>query len=71
MEPTISLSIQFIFLFLFLTPSKRKFIISLVKYLNKEKIVVGKVILDKAIGICILYIGKIRLVINRPERGKE
>ena len=30
MEPTISLSIQFIFLFLFLTPSKRKFIISFV-----------------------------------------
>jgi hypothetical protein len=33
---------------------------------KKKKIVVGKVIVAKAIGIFILYIGKIRFVIDRP-----
>ena len=32
---------------------------------RKKKIVVGKVIVAKAIGIFILYIGRIRFVINR------
>ena len=32
---------------------------------KKKKIVVGKVIVAKAIGIFILYIGRIRFVINR------
>jgi len=32
--------------------------------------VVGKVIVAKAIGIDILYIGLIRFVINRPGKGK-
>ena len=44
------------------------------KYLikkKKEKIVVGKVRVAKAIGILILYIGKIRFVINRLGRGKR
>ena len=36
---------------------------------TKKEIVVGKVIVAKAIGIFILYIGKIRFVINRL--GKE
>ena len=36
-----------------------------------EKIVVGKVIVAKAVGIFILYIGRIRFVINRPEKGKR
>ena len=36
---------------------------------RKNEIVVGKVIVAKAIGIFILYIGKIRFVINRL--GKE
>jgi hypothetical protein len=33
--------------------------------------VVGKVIVAKAIGILILYIGKFRFVINRPGREKR
>jgi hypothetical protein len=33
--------------------------------------VVGKVIVAKAIGICILYIGGIRFVINKPGEGKR
>ena len=37
---------------------------------KKEKIVVGKVIIAKAIGIFILYIGRIRFVINRLGHGK-
>lgn len=36
---------------------------------KRKKIVVGKVIVAKAIGIFILYIGKTRFVINRP--GKK
>lgn len=36
-----------------------------------KKIVVGKVIVAKAIGIYILYIGKFRFVINRPGREKR
>ena len=36
---------------------------------KKKKIVVGKVIVAKAIGIFILYIGRIRFVINRPGKG--
>lgn len=38
---------------------------------KKKKIVVGKVIVAKAIGIFILYIGRIRFVINRPGKGKR
>lgn len=38
---------------------------------KKEKIVVGKVIVAKAIGIYILYIGRIRFVINRPEEKDD
>ena len=38
---------------------------------KKEKIVVGKVIVAKAVGIFFLYIGKIRLIINRPGKGKR
>ena len=38
---------------------------------KKEKIVVGKVIIAKAIGIFILYIGRIRFVINRLGHGKR
>ena len=34
---------------------------------KKEKSVVGKVRVAKAIGIFILYIGKIPLLINRPK----
>lgn len=80
MEPTISLiHLIYIYLFLlilfFLTPSKRKFIISFVfrskMPTKKEKIVVGKVIVAKAVGIFFLYIGKIRLIINRPGKGKR
>ena len=36
---------------------------------KKEKIVVGTVIVAKAIGILILYIGRIRFVINRLEKN--
>lgn len=36
-----------------------------------KKIVVGKVIVAKAVGICILYIGRIRFVINKPGKGKR
>jgi uncharacterized membrane protein len=38
---------------------------------KKKKIVVGKVIVAKAIGIFILYIGKTRFVINRPGGKKN
>lgn len=38
---------------------------------KKEKIVVRKVIVAKAIGIFFLYIGKIRFVINRLGKGTE
>lgn len=48
-----------------------KFIISRRDTLKKEKIVVGKVIVAKAIGIYILYIGRIRFVINRPEEKDD
>ena len=37
---------------------------------KKKKIVVGKVIVAKAIGIFILYIGRIRFLINRLEKGR-
>jgi hypothetical protein len=37
---------------------------------KKDKIAVREVIVAKAIGIFILYIGKIRFVINRLGRGK-
>ena len=37
---------------------------------KKEQIVVGKVIVAKAIGVFILYIGRIRLVINKLVKGK-
>lgn len=38
---------------------------------RKRKIVVGKVIVAKAIRIFILYIGRTRFVINRPGKGKR
>lgn len=38
---------------------------------KKRKIAVRKVIVAKAIGIFILYIGKIRFVINRLGREKR
>lgn len=37
---------------------------------KKEKIVVGKVIVAKAIGVFILYIGRIRFVIQKLGKGK-
>lgn len=48
-----------------------EFLISRRDTLKKEKIVVGKVIVAKAIGIYILYIGRIRFVINRPEEKDD
>jgi len=79
MEPTIYIPISiYYFLFtliyyVFLIPS-----INTISYFEarslkkkKEKIVVGKVIVAKAIGIFILYIGRIRFVINRLGKGKE
>lgn len=54
--------IQFFISFLFRSEIPKK---------KKEKIVVGKVRVAKAIGIFILYIGKIRFVINRLGRGKR
>ena len=66
MEPTIYLSISiYYFLVLYLVPIK--FLIS--RYKKKEKIVVGKVRVAKAVGIIILYIGRIRFVIL--EKGKR
>lgn len=57
---------MFVFFFLILS-------INTISYFKvtrtKKEIVVGKVIVAKAIGIFILYIGKIRFVINRL--GKE
>lgn len=38
---------------------------------KKKKIVVGKVIVAKAIGIISLYIGKIRFVINILGKGQK
>lgn len=38
---------------------------------KKRQIVVGKVIVAKAIGIFILYIGRIRFVINKLGKGKR
>jgi len=38
--------------------------------IKKRKIVVGKVIVAKAIGVFILYIGRIRFVINKLGKGK-
>jgi multisubunit Na+/H+ antiporter MnhC subunit len=38
---------------------------------NKKKIVVGKVIVAKAIGIFIFYIGRILVVSNRLERVEK
>lgn len=75
MEPTIPISIYYFFIYyVFLIPS-----INTISYFEarsleikkKKKIVVGKVIVAKAIGIFILYIGRIRFVINRLGRGKE
>lgn len=37
---------------------------------KKEKIVVRKVIVAKAIGVFILYIGRIRFVIQKLGKGK-
>ena len=74
MEPTISLSIYIYYFFLFtifLIPNSNTISYFEVKCLEKIKIVVGKVIVSKAIGIVILYIGKIRFVITRPGKGKR
>ena len=38
---------------------------------RKKKIMVGKVIVAKTIGIFILYIGRIHFVINRPRKGRR
>lgn len=61
MESTIYLSCYF-----FLIPS-----ISYFEVKCLEKIVVGKVIVAKAIGIFSLYIGKIRFVINILGKGQK
>jgi len=72
MEPTISLSISIKLTMLFWIPSINRISYYEVKYLEKnKKIVVGKVIAAKAIGIFILYIGRIHFVINRLGRIKE
>ena len=73
MQSTISLfiSISFFFFFIprvsiqFLSPFRGKMPI------KKKKIVVGKVIVAKAIGIFILYIGRIRFVINQLGKRKR
>lgn len=73
MEPTIYLSISiysFILVnMLFLIPSINTISYFKAKCLEKGKIVVGTVIVAKAIGIFILYIGRIRFVINRLEKN--
>jgi len=79
MEPTIYIPISiYYFLFtliyyVFFIPSINTIFYFEAKSLKKkkEKIVVGKVIVAKAIGIFILYIGRIRFVINRLGKGKE
>jgi len=79
MEPTIYIPIS-IYYFLFTLIYYVFLILSIntISYFEarslekkKEKIVVGKVIVAKAIGIFILYIGRIRFVINRLGKGKE
>lgn len=65
MESTIYLSCYF-FLTIFFIPS-----ISYFEVKCLEKIVVGKVIVAKAIGIFSLYIGKIRFVINILGKGQK
>lgn len=69
MEPAIYL---YPFIYLFLTPNINTISYSGVKCLEKRKYRGwrGKVIVAKAVGIFILYIGKIGFVINRV-RGKE
>ena len=54
-------------------PRKIQFLSSVLfrSEIPKKKIVVGKVRVAKAIGILILYIEKIRFVINRLVRGKR
>lgn len=55
---------------MFLLPSINTISYFEVKCIEKrKKILVGKVIVAKAIGIFILYIGRIRFVINRPGKG--
>ena len=74
MEPTISLSIDYFFYLLcfwYLVGYNFFFSRHFTCILKKEKIVVGKVRVANAIGILILYIGKIRFVINRLRRGKR
>jgi hypothetical protein len=39
--------------------------------IKKREIVVGKVIVAKAIGIFILYIGRVRFVINKLKKRKR
>ena len=78
MEPTIYLSISiyylittyFYLLYFCLIPSTNKISYFKAKCLEKkEKIVVGKVRVAKAVGIIILYIGIIRFV--SLEKGKR
>ena len=81
MEPTIYLSISIYYLittyfyllyfcYFCLIPSTNKISYFKAKCLEKkEKIVVGKVRVAKAVGIIILYIGRIRFVIL--EKGKR
>ena len=75
MESTIYLSIYYLFFFYFcLIPS-----INTVSYFEekslekkKEKIVVGKVIVAKAVGIILLYTGRIRFgIIQKGKRITE
>lgn len=73
MEPTISIYIYYFFIYyVFLIPSINTIFFFIGEMpRKKEKIVVGKVIIAKAIGIFILYIGRIRFVINRLGHGKR
>ena len=72
MEPTISIYIYYFFIYyVFLIPSINTIFFIGEMPRKKEKIVVGKVIIAKAIGIFILYIGRIRFVINRLGHGKR
>lgn len=63
---------EYFFCFLFLIPSiNRISYFELNAYKKKREIVVGKVIVAKAIGILILYIGRMRVVITKLGNGKR
>lgn len=72
MESTISLSAYLLWFFTLIAQNTISYFFFLFRpKTKKEKIVVGKVIAAKALGILILYIGKIRFVINRLGKGKR